>query len=347
MRLTHLMDFYVLLYMQHTLRDAKTAVNLKQKERVNTLLHELAEKLAEAIYAYLFLSCIGEARYASTQRAKEWYLKDVLYTKSRGQVYYKSLLYNPKESIPAISKVFSQPWSSGDVGGKGWKDVIDGMKTYHKLDHISFVDHAADIEHNNGTVFSKPVPEEYIGFAVKFDGHLKEFLNLKGKGIERLVSYTDWIGPLYLHPKVLELVPSVLPDTGLKIKPGYWWEWKSIEWGDNVFEAVRKWKDWAETTYGNSASYKEVRAQLLPYTRLYGRRFLAKLKDPNTVEEIAEDYVRWKIMSIQDTYRRCYPNTPNPMEVVDINKVRTRGETFKAAVTHKPKKKKEVVPSKV
>ena len=127
--------------------------NIEQKElgRVH------AKYLADAIFDYLAVASLGEARhsYYHCYDAKVNLPHDV----SRETIYKTAFLYDPKQFLPVLSKLFNNyDWASA-YGGKAWGKAVDIALKYLKgeLTPVLFVDSAIWLHHNTGVIFNKPL----------------------------------------------------------------------------------------------------------------------------------------------------------------------------------------------
>jgi hypothetical protein len=187
MNLQYFQDFYYLEALQAGITMAKSAnPELAFHHSVERLEHDveialsnLAHNIALRVYVYLWAAALGEARHASNLcRVHVKQLKNA----GRDTCYTQSLQYFPSDkNVEIITKIYTQEWNSGAFGGEAWLDIVEGMKLYGKVPHIAFIDHAIDLEHNGGSVFSKHTPN--IRFNVYEDCYdatnLRTFLNFK------------------------------------------------------------------------------------------------------------------------------------------------------------------------
>jgi hypothetical protein len=183
MNLKHLQDFYFLEAMSAGIASAKSSHPefsfRRSVERLETdievAMSEISHNIALRLYAYLWMTLLGEARHADSM-CKD-YIKQ-LRNADRNTVYCKSLDFFPNDhNTEIITHIYTQKWSSGSFGGQAWLDIAEGMKMYGKVSHATFIDHAVDLEHNGGTVFSKG--GSYVNLDTSYAGQLKDFLGYK------------------------------------------------------------------------------------------------------------------------------------------------------------------------
>jgi hypothetical protein len=122
---------------------------------------ELEENLALLMRDYLALACLGEARYGkilNLNTGRNQYIFDWSKIRARRENnYYLALKHNPTEILTTLEEFFNKPKCFiGLTGGSVWSKACNyGLKYGTILDSI-YIDNLVDLEHHNGTIFSKP-----------------------------------------------------------------------------------------------------------------------------------------------------------------------------------------------
>ena len=163
MRLQHFNDFYFLETLKAGISMAKASNPEngfrrsfdKLENDVNEAFDALCESMAKRIFVYVWGACLGEARHAA--RYMDKYIPEISGGRySRDDVYRKSLEFEPNEThMTIVRDVYAQSGWGGTYGGKAWLDVTEGMMLYGKVSNATFIDHAVDLEHNGGNIFTK------------------------------------------------------------------------------------------------------------------------------------------------------------------------------------------------
>jgi hypothetical protein len=189
MKMEHFHDFYFLEALQARLNMAKSANPELQFRRaveklesdINETFEKLTYTMAFRIYVYLYAAALGEARHAN------YYCEmaiNELSGNDRNSVYSKAIQYFPNdENIQILTDVFEQSWLSCSFGGKAWLNIVEGMKLYGKVSNATFIDHAVDLHHNSGSVFTKQTQSlKFDCFGTYDSTSLQYFLDWKFEG---------------------------------------------------------------------------------------------------------------------------------------------------------------------
>ena len=185
MTLMHFHDFYYLEALKAGIAMAKTGDNQFRRsfERlesdVNEAFDHLCETMAKRIHTYIWAACLGEVRHAAD--IVSTYIPEI-YGGSRDAVYRNSYKYVPNEAnMQVVRDVYAQSGWGNTYGGKKWLDVTDGMMLFGKVNHATFIDHAVDLEHNGGNIFTKDASVTKL--VTYFEGYdasdLRMFLDYK------------------------------------------------------------------------------------------------------------------------------------------------------------------------
>lgn len=163
--LTFYFDFYVLDGLRHLLTGAPMPTDraylyekgiAKLKKDTEQAFETLSNEYSQAILLYLLVAGTGESRYAYRHGAGI-YLSEFEYGITRDSAYDKALEYNPLKLARALYEIFNDGQWGGSYGGQPWAKIaracinlLDGTFT-----PATFIDHAADLEHNGGNCFDK------------------------------------------------------------------------------------------------------------------------------------------------------------------------------------------------
>ena len=161
MTMMHFHDFYFLQALDVEISnqiagsDAKFSHTvLKLQSDLKEAMDEISENIALRTFVYLYAACVGEARHARHDTAERIFLPETV-KRHRGELFGHITNYAPtRQNLNAVVKVFEQPWKAG-FGGKAWGDIAKALLTYGKMPDAAWIDHVVDLEHNNGTAFSK------------------------------------------------------------------------------------------------------------------------------------------------------------------------------------------------
>ena len=173
-------DFYLLEAMEAAEIDFSSKPQEKWKEDLTTWTKDLIPDIALAIRDYLYLTSCGEARHA--WEACKWAIPELNRGISRYKTYKLATQYDPTKNIHHIINIFTTTWKITGYGGKKWLKIAEAVKHYEEWPNTVFIDHAADLQHNNGTVFSKPEIDCLINFRLDISrATMQQWLYAKGK----------------------------------------------------------------------------------------------------------------------------------------------------------------------
>ena len=164
---TLLNDFY----LSDAMARASKRTSLAQRtERLRASVHT---EVAEILACYLLVSVAGELRHA-WEKANSQCVSDELRILSKQFSLYsgddrcdvqttvinclqKSSTKDLIKFLELATIVFDVPNWNSSFGGKAWGHIAKTLMLFLKgeLSHSVFVDHAFDLEHNNGSVFGK------------------------------------------------------------------------------------------------------------------------------------------------------------------------------------------------
>lgn len=226
--LASIQNFYALVELDEIF-SRNRACGLSVKRELATY----SKYFAHQLFDYLAVICIGEARWA-TKYAKVYCpsLSQNGYVRERDEIYKYHDMINPMSSAPALSSIFSSEWKDGGYGGTKWACLVNLYTKYGTIPDHLFIDMVVNKQHNNGSVFNKP-----ILFDVVSSISLQTFLNFRREC--DVLSYT---GYLHLTSSVIsyinEAVKLNMINEPLFISPCLFVNWqKPLEWGFITLEA--------------------------------------------------------------------------------------------------------------
>jgi hypothetical protein len=188
MTLKHFHDFYYLEALMAGMSMAKSANSALQfkhsferlENDVKAAFDHLTETMARRIFVYIWAACLGEARHAGS--LVPMYFNELSPNASRTDVYKRTAGFEPtQEQIALMRKLYEQKEWGNTFGGKKWLSIADALAMYGEVSNATFIDHAVDLEHNGGNIFTKNAMA--VGMDVFFDGYnaseLRGFLDFK------------------------------------------------------------------------------------------------------------------------------------------------------------------------
>lgn len=261
MSLQHFHDFYYIMAVEHAITSGiverpelefSKAVE-KLQSKLDDMKAEIVPNIAVRTFVYLYAACIGEARHAADSEA-EWFFIPEITKRSRSDLYSRTFMYRPTvENIQTIISIFCQKWHSG-FGGIAWKNIAEALLEYYALDNASWIDHVIDLEHNNGTAFSKTDAVRTLHFDPSYSGRFRSFLDYK---FSHDILVEPYYRRLHVTPSVKTLVERYCTIFN-KDKP----EWLvgdldeltpyPVEWGNKKFSVERKWGNYKNVHHQNS-----------------------------------------------------------------------------------------------
>lgn len=264
MQLAHFHDFYVLQAIEAKV-SGKLALDpeLQFSKKVDKFLEQL-ENVTERIvsnmalrtFVYLYAACMGEARHARDNVARERFIKQI--DSSRSGVFSTINQYPPDEkNVGALVNIFAQEWRGG-YGGTAWHKIAEALTEYKTMPDAAWLDHVVDLEHNNGTAFSKPDGFDTIMFSSSYDGRFSSFLNYK---FEHDILTSNQLGFLAVSPRVHNLLSKFCTVFGEKMPTHLFPGLENLsdyeaEWGHKHIESERKWREWYQIEKVNKPTAK-------------------------------------------------------------------------------------------
>ena len=165
----------------------------KLRDDTQTFQDRIVENLAPALYDYMFLACMGEARHAYNKTAL--YIPNIERGGGRSTAYKTALNFDRAKTLPVLHTLYAQGWNGGSYGGDSWANICEGAMEYGVLPNKAFIDHVIDLEHNAGNCFDKTSVSGKIDLAVK-SGYMKRFLDWKFED-DILFSQPSWFTSMY------------------------------------------------------------------------------------------------------------------------------------------------------
>ena len=131
----------------------------------NATYRKYADRLAGAFFDYIALASFGEARHAPVQA--KLYIPQIFYKWNRGsnqetihvrnQAYRHALKFDPYWFLPTLATLFYDGVWRDQFGGERWGNIAEAGTMYKTVSSTVFIDHAVDLSHNGGSMFSKNV----------------------------------------------------------------------------------------------------------------------------------------------------------------------------------------------
>lgn len=280
MRLLHFHDFYVIQAIEAALIQAK-AIDpelqfSKKIEKFEDALESLKESLipnmALRTFVYLYSACVGEARHARDNVAKKRFIRNIK-NSNRISAFLTATRFAPTQAnLKALVDIFNQQWRGG-YGGDAWKNIAIALTEYGKMPDAAWLDHVVDLEHNNGTAFSKPDGRDTIMFDVNYPGRFSAFLDYK---FEKDILTQEYYCDLAVSPRVHAMIVRYSTVLGRTMPTHFYPRLQNlgeytVTWGDDVLQAEDKWREWfvVEKTNKPDAKWALGRAGLFEIAYKY------------------------------------------------------------------------------
>jgi hypothetical protein len=262
MKLEHFHDFYFLQALRVSisqeiskhpaLQFSHTVVKLQ--EDLNEYYNDIVPNMALRVFTYLFAACLGEARHARSNSADRRFVREIL-TAHRSTIFQSISDFEPsRQNIQALVDVFSQNWCSG-FGGEAWKSIAKALHEYYTLPPATWLDHVVDLEHNNGTAFSKTDACDTILFDTRYPFRFNNFLDYKFR--YNIIEQSDGSHAYHLTRPAYKLIQRYakifhksMPwwiEAGLQRLTEY-----DVQWGQKTITLEDKWLDGIDVSSGNS-----------------------------------------------------------------------------------------------
>ena len=196
---------------------------------INRELKQFSKQFAIALFDYMVIACMGEARHAQWNSNSPYMIKDFFPTEgkpNREYVYHNmASKIDPIASAPALIDVYSERWRNDGYGGLKWLSIVKAFASYpDRISDVTFVDMVVNKRHNGSLAFDKnvrfSVPNassiiNYLDFRREFDlfeyEHLVRFKTEYG-GIS-LGPITIDVNNLIMMARRARLIPSSFPAT--------------------------------------------------------------------------------------------------------------------------------------
>jgi len=126
---------------------------------LSTLLKEVKPQFEKdfgrALHDYVWIASVGEARHASHKLS---YSIPEINNASRSSTYLKAREFPPTpHNREVIRSIFEDYDWGGGYGGDAWGSIVRALELYYQEETPVgiFIDHCADLQHNNGMAFNK------------------------------------------------------------------------------------------------------------------------------------------------------------------------------------------------
>jgi len=171
--------------MAKVLNMKETSMKLRLEDDIKefqSIHQKYADRLAGAFFDYIALASFGEARHAPSQAKR--YIPQICYKWNRNneqqsihvrdQSYKHALKFDPYRFLPTLATLFYDGVWRDAYGGDQWGNIAEAGTMYKKVTSTVFIDHAVDLSHNGGSMFSKSVL-----FLPYHSGHYRHMLGMK------------------------------------------------------------------------------------------------------------------------------------------------------------------------
>jgi hypothetical protein len=121
---------------------------------------------AKMLFDYTVFVCMGESRHSKAQTREEYVFPELLppnngdnRERHRHTVYLRASEYDPMYALELMEKAFNEVrWGDeGSFGGKKWGHLAGAGRQYGSISDRVFIDSIVHLQHNNGTIFNKPI----------------------------------------------------------------------------------------------------------------------------------------------------------------------------------------------
>lgn len=355
MCMSHFHDFYFLQALEASAQ-MEIARNpelefSKPVEKFLTDLDKASERIipsmALRVFMYLWAACLGEARHAKDTVAENFYITNDV-SKNRHGWFSAAVNFRPSdENLSALALVYAQDWRAG-YGGEAWGNIVEALSEYATTPNAAWIDHVVDLEHNNGTAFSKPDGEETLKFSVSYPERFAAFLDYKfAKDI--LTQPPSFIDKLAISPKIGSLLekyaivfnkpPVKHVEVSLDNLTDY-----VVEWGDEVLTVGEKWSRFASVGENGEPNIRSLmdsvgffnfypsyydKNQFAEKVEMCKVRALGKLND-NVSNEFKAKLLKAIAKFKKDGLPKCkLPKAKKTYTVLPCKVVKVKGNTYK------------------
>ena len=150
----------------HNMKETSMKLRLEDDIKEFQSIHQkYADRLAGAFFDYIALASFGEARHAPSQAKR--YIPQICYKWNRNnkqqsihvreKSYKHALKFDPYRFLPTLATLFYDGIWRDSYGGSWWGNIAEAGTMYKKVTSTVFIDHAVDLSHNGGSMFSKSV----------------------------------------------------------------------------------------------------------------------------------------------------------------------------------------------
>lgn len=258
MSLHHIHDFYIVESILTNIR-MRTSLDhrLEFKHSVARLRADAEEyertvfpNMAKRIFMYIWAACLGEARHSSGAECRNKFVPEIK-QRDRHYLFEHAADFPPTpNNIETLIEIFSQKWGSG-FGGKAWQTIAEALKMYFTETPTFFIDHVVDLEHNNGTVFSKSDSINTIFFDVGYPS-FSSFLNFKFSNDITEV-HRDNLQVTYRVHQMLKRYITLfgVESDAVTIPVLHELDDYEIEWGAEKITLDKKWRNFVDVRKSN------------------------------------------------------------------------------------------------
>lgn len=312
MNLEHFHDFYFLQALQVAIRceigrnpdKAFSKAVEKLSDDVDYYISELFPNLALRSFVYLYAACLGEARHAREELARDAWIPETQSMHREG-LYRVSTNYRPTaHNLNVLVKVFDQKWSSG-FGGKAWMNIAESLKMYFNHPAAAFIDYIIDLEHNGGCVFNKTDARDALHFEAEYPYRFNEFLDYKfrydilkqapGFPYDSLRVTRKTRSFLTRYENIFSQKQIYWVESGLSALDDY-----IVVWGDEEIHLEEKWAKGTDVSLGNFPKVGDLFAKSglsgLDITKVTEKELIKKSKSAKAkMYKLAGEYLTPKV----------------------------------------------------
>jgi hypothetical protein len=232
--------FYLMYALEERLHRKRSDLGHIVKKELTVF----SNKFARALFDYMALASIGEARNAKWIPAEM--MIDGFFSEANRPdraFVYQALAHtvDPIASAPALSAVFGSNWREKGYGGNKWKSIVDAYATYpDRISDIAFIDMAVNKRHNGSLAFDKGIIFRMPGGQYS----ILPFLDFRREcdALELLTVTSNTANFFPITPRLFELLECAVRErvipafpTNIKLVDIKWYP--PVKWGDIVLEA--------------------------------------------------------------------------------------------------------------
>lgn len=153
-------EFYLLDAVELKVRDVGVEANFRHsmvflKTMLTNVKSSFEEDFGRALHDYVWVASVGEARHASHKLSVS--IPEIS-GGGRSEAYWEAEKFPPSpENREIVRSIFEDYDWGGGYGGDAWGSIVRALDLYYREETPVgiFIDHCADLQHNNGMAFNK------------------------------------------------------------------------------------------------------------------------------------------------------------------------------------------------